>query len=75
MTDQEKIIETINKIRPFIQSDGGDIEFIKYENDIVYVKMVGACQGCAMAHVTLKEGVEASIIEAVPTVKEVVSLN
>lgn len=75
MKDQEKIIEAIEKIRPFIQSDGGDVEFVKYENDKVYVKMLGACQGCAMAYVTLKEGIESVVKEAVPSVKEVVNVD
>jgi len=73
MTDKEKIIEIIDKLRPFLISDGGNIEFVKYENDIVYIKMLGACAGCEMIDITLKEGVEAAIKEEVPTVKEVVN--
>ncbi len=72
MTEQEKIINVINEIKPFIQNDGGDIEFIKYEDNIVYVRLLGACQGCQMAHITLKEGVEAAIKAEVPSVKSVV---
>ena len=73
MTDKEKIIEIIDKLRPFLISDGGNIEFVKYENDIVYIKMLGACAGCEMIDITLKEGVEAAIKEEVPTVKEIVN--
>lgn len=72
--NEKKIIEVINKLRPFLMNDGGDIEFIKYEDDVVYVRMHGACSHCQMIDYTLKEGVEASIQEVVPTVKEVVNI-
>ena len=68
---QENIIEIINKIRPFLLNDGGDIEFLKYENNIVYVKMMGACSNCYMLNVTLKEGIEAAIKEEIPEVIKV----
>ena len=59
MKDQEeKIIEIINKLRPFLISDGGNIEFVKYEDNIVYIRMMGACANCQMLDVTLKEGIE-----------------
>ena len=59
MTDLEKkIIETIEKIRPFLQNDGGDIEFVKYNDGIVYVKMHGACIDCANLDTTITEGIE-----------------
>lgn len=71
MTSEEKIKEIINKLRPFLIGDGGDIEFIKYEDNIVYIKMLGACAGCALIDYTLKDGVEQAIKEEVPEVKEV----
>ena len=74
MTNEEKIKEIINKLRPFLIGDGGDIEFVKYENNIVYIKMFGACAGCALIDYTLKDGVEAAIKEEVPEVKEVVNV-
>ncbi|MDD6323922.1 MAG: NifU family protein [Bacilli bacterium] len=74
MTDEEKIKNIINKLRPFLINDGGDIKFIKYENNIVYIKMLGACAGCNLIDVTLKEGVETAIKEEVPSVKEVINL-
>jgi len=72
---EKKIIEIINKIRPFLLNDGGDIEFVKYENNIVYVKMIGACSHCYMLDVTLKEGIEMAIKEEIPEVIEVVNVN
>lgn len=75
MTDEEKIIDVINKLRPFLIGDGGDIEFVKYEDNIVYIKMLGACAGCSLIDYTLKDGVESAIKEEVPSVKEVVNIS
>ena len=61
----------IDKIRPFLVSDGGDVEFVKYENGIVYVKLLGHCKNCAIMDVTLKEGIEMALINEVPEVIEV----
>lgn len=74
MDDKEIIIDTINKIRPFLISDGGNIEFVKYENDIVYVRLMGACSNCEFLDITLKDSVEEAIKEMVPTVKEVINI-
>lgn len=68
---EEKIKTLIEKMRPFLIDDGGDIEFIKYEDDVVYVKLTGACQDCAMVDVTLKDGIEEMIISEIPEIKEV----
>jgi Fe-S cluster biogenesis protein NfuA len=56
----------IKKIRPYINRDGGDIKFVKYEDGIVYVQMLGACVGCAIVDTTLTDGVEAILLEEVP---------
>ena len=69
------IKEIIDKIRPFLISDGGNIEFIKYEDNIVYVSLLGACAGCAMIDITLKDGIEELIINEIPEVKEVVNVD
>lgn len=75
MTNEEKIKEIINKLRPYLIGDGGDIEFVKYEDNIVYIKMLGACAGCALIDYTLKDGVEQAIKEEVPEVKEVINVS
>lgn len=72
--EEQKILEVIDEIRPFLMNDGGNIEYIKYENDIVYIRMQGACAGCHMLDITLKDGIEAAIKDAVPSVKEVVNI-
>lgn len=76
MSDTEKkIISTIEKIRPFLISDGGNIEYVKYEDGIVYVKMLGHCSNCPMLDVTLKDSIEIAIINEVPEVIEVKNIN
>lgn len=73
-TDEEKIIEIIDSLRPFLVSDGGNIEFLKFENGIVYIKMTGACANCEMIDVTVKDGIEYTLKEEVKSVKEVISI-
>lgn len=68
---ETKIRAVIDKLRPFLISDGGNLEFIKYEDQIVYVKLLGACSHCPMMDVTLKDGIEQMIINEIPEVKEV----
>lgn len=72
---EQKIIEIIDSLRPFIINDGGNIEFVKLENNIVYIQMMGACANCEMLDLTLKEGIEAAIQEEVPEVKEVINIS
>ena len=72
---KEKIIKAIEKIRPMLQADGGDIEFIDVSKDgVVKVKLKGACGGCPMAQVTLQQGVEKVLKKEVPEVKKVISV-
>ena len=69
-----RIIALLDKIRPFLISDGGNIEFIKYENGIAYVKLTGACEECAMIDITLKDGIEEMLITEIPEIKEVINI-
>ena len=73
--EKEKIIDVIDKIRPFLINDGGDIEFIKYEDNIVYIKMMGACSNCQLIDFTVKDVIEDAIKEEVPHVKQVININ
>ena len=66
-----RIIAIIDKIRPFLISDVGNLEFVKYEDNIVYVRLSGACKDCAMIDITLKDGIEEMIVNEIPEVKEV----
>lgn len=63
-----KIKEVIEKIRPYLMFDGGDVEFVKFEDGVVYVKLIGACAGCSYATVTLHETVEEMLVNEVPEV-------
>ncbi len=63
-----KIKEVIEKIRPYLMFDGGDVEFIKFKDGIVYVKLIGACAGCSYATVTLHETVEEMLVNEIPEV-------
>ena len=63
---KEKIIDVLEKIRPFLQKDGGDIEFLYFKDGIVYVRMMGACADCIYIDDTIKDGVEAMLIDEVP---------
>lgn len=68
MTTQEiekQIKKVIDKVRPYLVRDGGDVEYIRFEDGIVYVKMLGACVGCSSVDVTLSEGIEAILLEEV----------
>ena len=72
---EERIINVIDKIRPFLISDGGNIEFVKFENGIVYVKFMGQCSNCQLIDVTLKDGIEMALINEIPEVIEVKNIN
>ncbi len=67
----ELIKITLDKIRPFINRDGGDVEFVRFEDGIVYVKMIGACEGCTLIDSTLSEGIKIILMEEVPGVIDV----
>lgn len=68
----QEIKKVINKIRPYLQNDGGDVEFKRFENGVVYVSLVGACSNCPMAVMTLQDGIENALISEVPEVIKVV---
>lgn len=70
-TIEDQIKDTLEKIRPFIQRDGGDISFHSFENGVVYVNMLGACEGCSMINDTIEAGVGILLKEEVPGVLDV----
>ncbi len=67
----EKIQAVLDEIRPALQADGGDVEFIDYNEGIVTVRMTGACGSCPMSIMTLKQGIEARMKERIPEVVSV----
>ena len=64
----DAVLKILDKVRPYLNSEGGDIEFVKLENGIVYVRMLGACNGCGALDYTLNDGIGALITEYVPEV-------
>ena len=79
ITDQtilNKIEVALDEIRPFLEADGGDINFIELtDNWVVKVKLIGACSSCNISMMTLKNGVEMAVKRAVPEVKEVIEIS
>lgn len=73
-TMAEQVDLLIEKVRPYLQRDGGDIEVINIEDGIVYVKMLGACDGCMAIDITLKQGIETMLLENVPGVVAVIDV-
>lgn len=72
---EKKIIEVLDKIKPFLQSDGGDLEFVKFVNGNVYIKLFGACSHCSMIDYTIKDGIEATLVEEIPEVVSVIRVD
>jgi Fe-S cluster biogenesis protein NfuA len=71
---RERVIKALDRVRPYLQSDGGDIELLEITEDLsVKVKLTGACHGCPYSLMTLKAGVEQAIMKEVPEIKGVIS--
>ncbi len=71
---KEQIAAAIDKIRPMLQRDGGDVELVDFEEGIVKVRLQGACAGCPMSQMTIKNGIERLLKEEIPEVKSVESV-
>jgi Fe-S cluster biogenesis protein NfuA len=71
---EERVNRALDRIRPAIAADGGDVWLVRVTADVAYVQMVGACGGCAAAHLTLKGGIETVVREDVPEIRAVEAL-
>ena len=71
---KEKVEKSLEKIRPSLQADGGDVELVEVKDGIVKVRLTGSCSGCPMSQMTLKMGIERVLKKDIPEVKEVVSV-
>lgn len=69
-----QIKDLLDRMRPFLINDGGDLEFIEYKDNKVYVRLTGACKDCAMIDYTLKDGIEEMIKTEIPEVEEVINV-
>ncbi len=68
---REKVQEVLDKIRPSLQADGGDVELVDVKDGVIQVRLQGACKGCPMSQMTLKMGIERILKEQIPEVSEV----
>ncbi len=71
---EDKIKYVLNQLRPYLNSDGGDVEYIKYENGIVYIKLTGACETCMHRNETIKNGILQSLQSEIPEIKDVINV-
>ena len=72
---KEKVEQGLNEIRPFLESDGGNIELISIDKNVVKVKLLGNCVGCSVNQMTLKNGVELTIKKFAPQIEEVINID
>jgi Fe-S cluster biogenesis protein NfuA len=68
---EKKVKSALDTIRPALQADGGDIELVGVDGNVVTVRLLGACGGCPMAQMTLKQGVEARVRQLVPEIERI----
>lgn len=69
--DEDKVKEVLEKVRPMLQMDGGDVELVEIDDDVVKVRLKGACHGCPMSQMTLQMGIEQTLKKEIPGVKRV----
>lgn len=70
---EKRITEVLDRIRPYLENDGGSVKFNRFENGVVYVSLTGACSNCDFATYTLEDGIETALINEVPEVIKVVN--
>lgn len=68
---KEKVESALNEVRPMLQADGGDVELVEIDGDVVKVRLQGACAGCPMSQMTLKNGIERILKEKIPEIGSV----
>lgn len=71
---ENKIKELLDSIKPYLYADGGDLKFIKYEDNYVYIKMLGMCQGCEFADQTIENGIFETLKKEIPEIKGVINV-
>ncbi len=73
-TMYDEVLEVLDKLRPFLQRDGGDVELVDVEDGIVKLRLMGACGSCPSSTITLKAGIERALLEEVEGVQEVIQV-
>lgn len=76
MSNRDKILEVLESIRPALHADGGDVEFVDFdeEDGVVQLRLLGACESCPISMMTLKQGIEKRLQSTVPEVREVTAI-
>jgi len=70
----DEVLEVLDKLRPFLQRDGGDVELVDVEDGVVKLKLMGACGSCPSSTITLKAGIERALFEEVEGIQEVIQV-
>ena len=70
----DEVLEVLDKLRPFLQRDGGDVDLVDVEDGVVKLKLMGACGSCPSSTITLKAGIERALVEEVEGITEVVQV-
>jgi len=69
--DEEEVKKVLEDVRPMLAADGGDVEFVELDGNVVKVKLKGSCHGCPMSQITLKQGIERYLKDKIPEVEAV----
>ncbi len=72
---EEQIKDLLDRMRPFLINDGGDLEFVEYKDHKLYIRLTGACKDCSLIDMTLKDGIEEMIVTELPEVEEVINVD
>jgi len=70
----DEVVEVLDKLRPFLQRDGGDVELVEIEDGVVKLRLMGACGSCPSSTITLKAGIERALMEEIDGIKEVMQV-
>jgi Fe-S cluster biogenesis protein NfuA len=73
-TQYDEVIDVLDKLRPFLQRDGGDVELVDIEDGVVKLRLMGACGSCPSSTITLKAGIERALLEEVEGIEEVIQV-
>ena len=74
MDNNQKILDALETVRPYLNADGGDVELVSLKSNKLTIKLVGACSTCSMSEMTLKAGIEEAVKNAVPEIEEVIAI-
>ncbi|MHA2244502.1 MAG: NifU family protein [Candidatus Hodarchaeales archaeon] len=74
MATKEEIANSLEEIRPHLQKDGGDVEFVDYDNGVLKVRLTGACRGCPYSQMTLSSGIKQTLQQNFPELQEVINV-